>query len=1123
MAASEAAPVFLHAPQPTTAASGGEIGSRCAVAISKGSTSQTDTLSSPELDRSQHRRESEIAEWRQHLLAQLHHRPREEDELLQTYRQLSSRECEDSPPNGIVLLSGPSGSGKTRLAKTLRKHVLESGGYFLSGKFDRLNLVSPAPYTALCSAFNEYTKLVLSRGPDVVEKVRSKIRGALGQDASVLTGMIPELAPLCGERCSGAGGGGGDAASVASAATTATATARAHSPNSSHKAKDAMERFVFVFKAFLRAVASPDHPIVLSLDDIHYAVRHKVSTVSFNLNRYASQTHPFIHCADCPPFMQDLCSMGVLTSIVTDRNKCCGLIVVFTVDDRTENHPSYLGSKLREIEGAGTSIKHIELRGLTQPQVSSLLEGSMGVPSDDGDDLARIVVEHTKGNPSDVVEFLCWLRDSDLLDFTPDTGQWNWDADEIEVTISARQVGDFLMATLDQLPGSGKDVLKVAACLGPKVNPTLLGYVMSVENVEECLKVACAKGALVYDATRGAYMFEHDGIESAAYDMIPEADRELFHLEIGRRMWRRLDEGNLDRFLFTLLTQLNIGRRLITRDKERIAVATLCLHGGIKAAGSSTFRIALMYLDFGLSLLEETSWRQHYDLTLSLHNAAAEMALCASNFERAEELTDQVLRRAKVLSDKTQAYATRVYGLSAINKPKEAIMMGFEALEALGEPIRRRFSQKAAWKEFVAVSKLLRGKSDEQLLRMPIMTDKCKLACLQILSSNHLSALLSHPEYLPFLALKMVRITLKCGASVFTSLTFGSFGMLLLSIRYDIAAAYRYGTLALKFLERFEAKEYLPRVHAAFYGGICVWRRPVAEVVEPLLEGYKVGMQTGDLEGAFLCANLYCIHALDAGSPIPTVLRQWEFFRESMAATRYHTFMKTSATNLQIMYHLSGRSDDPLAMKGELVDFRVEMDKAKETDDIVYAFVLSVCRMYLCLLFHDLDGAEEYVAALKHIRKAPPGFRKVTSGYYGALVVLALARDGRNVRKNLRRARKIIFIVDRLATLSPANCLDKVFLLEAEYASVVGQNDLAHKKYTCAVALAKESKFLQSSALGYELWARHLHRAGDLAQSRAHFQESLHWYREFGALRKVERLQQDVKHLFGGRSDSIRT
>jgi AAA ATPase domain len=271
-AAIEAAPVFLQAPQqkPTTASSSGvEDGSR-RDNVRKLSDPDDDAAASSSVSDAQRRRESNIAEWRQHLLSRLHRRPSQEEELLQTYRNLSSRECDN--PNGIILLSGPSGSGKTRLAKTLRKHVLESGGYFLSGKFDRLNLVSPAPYTALCSAFTEYTNLVLSRGPEVVQQVRSDIRDALGQDASVLTGMIPELGPLCGEVPRGDSASGATTAS--SAISTETTTVSAQSPKS-NKAGDAMERFVFVFKAFLRAVASPDHPIVLSLDDIHYAVRHK--------------------------------------------------------------------------------------------------------------------------------------------------------------------------------------------------------------------------------------------------------------------------------------------------------------------------------------------------------------------------------------------------------------------------------------------------------------------------------------------------------------------------------------------------------------------------------------------------------------------------------------------------------------------------------------------------------------------------------------------------------------------------------------------------------------------------------------------------------------------------------
>jgi predicted ATPase len=653
--------------------------------------------------------------------------------------------------------------------------------------------------------------------------------------------------------------------------------------------------------------------------------------------------------------------------------------------------------------------------------------------------------------------------------------------------------------------------------MGPSVSPKLVEFVLSVD-VEPAIRVAAAMG-IVHECGRGDFAFEHDGIQSAAYAMIPDSERELFHLEIGRRMWRRLGEDDLDLHLFVLLSQLSIGRRLITREREKVAVSTLCLDAGIKAARYSTFRIAFSYFEFGLSLLDDDAWRQHYDLTLALHNSGAEMAVCTSNFERADELIDAVLKRAKFLTDKTRAFATRVYRLAAESKQKEAIETGFEVLETLGEPIPRRFCRRAARKEFKGVRKLLQGKSDEQLLRMPVMKDKCKLVCLQILSSNHISALLAQPHYLPFITLKMMKITMKNGASVFSASSFGAYGMLLLSVRHDVQAAFRYGTLAEKFLSRFGAKEYAPRVHAAFFGCICAWRRPVKEVVQPLLDGYKIGMQTGDLDGAFMCANLYCLNAMEAGAPIPVVEREWDQISESMLLTRYQAFLKMALNNLQVLHHLSGRTEDPLGSCGDVIDFDVEMINAKDRNDYVYIFTLSICRLFLCYMFNDLDGAAKHLGAFRHLNKVPPSLRKLTCIFFGGLVVLACARDGRKPRRNLRLARWIIKAVDRLATLSPSNCLDKLFLLEAEYASVRGQHDAAHKKYTCAVALAKESSFLQTTALGYELWARHLHRTGDHSLSRKYFSEAVKWYREYGALRKVEHLERDIEERFSGNSD----
>jgi predicted ATPase len=141
----------------------------------------------------------------------------------------------------------------------------------LFGKFDRLNVVSPAPYTAFAEAFEDFAARVLTNrdgagsgstnddddggGGAVARSVRAAIRRDLGPEASVLTRIIPGLEPLCGDGSRGVDDPGRTGAHMQA------------------KAAEAIQRFVFVFRRFLRAVASPDRPIVLLLDDIHFAVR----------------------------------------------------------------------------------------------------------------------------------------------------------------------------------------------------------------------------------------------------------------------------------------------------------------------------------------------------------------------------------------------------------------------------------------------------------------------------------------------------------------------------------------------------------------------------------------------------------------------------------------------------------------------------------------------------------------------------------------------------------------------------------------------------------------------------------------------------------------------------------
>jgi predicted ATPase len=753
-----------------------------------------------ETDDLQHKRASFV--WRDHLQELPFHRSDEQATVVRCYEAMLS----EPQTSTLLLVTGPIGTGKTRLVKhALQQRVQDQGGYFLSGKFDLLR--RPEPYSGFVSAFTEFTNQVVERGPEAVAKVSEVIYNAVGDECCVLIRMIPALGRLLGDP---------------------------KSDCKSSKADDAIQRFVFVFRMFMRSVSSLEQPMVLLLDDLHWA---------------------------------DTCSLDILSSIVTDLKNNQGLFVVGTCDgNNVMSDDSYMSRKWRELEKSGSAaITQVSIQNLTPGEVNHFIGNSLQLTRlEQTEDLGAIVSGQTNGNLFYIIEFIRWLQAKGLLLFDSDTGSWIWDSDEIRMTVDFCQVGDFLKDKLEHLPVEMRDVLKVAACFGSHVEETLIEYVMD-RPVGAILDEATAIGVLVLEGAPGNYAFEHDGLQEAAYELIPESSRDLFHLEVGRRLWRRLNKEELARNIFILLSQMNIGKRLITREKERYSIASLCLHAGKKAAKSSTFRTATVYLNLAIDLLGDGGWQHEYEMTLAVHNAAAEMDMCTTNFEAMESRIESVLKHASCLGDKIQAHTTQIYTMGVRDRQQDSLDLGIHVLKGLGERLPRRLCKNKMVSELKSVQNLLKGKSNEQLMRLPNIDDGEILACLQILNLMTLNALLVRPKLAPFVTLKLMKLTLTHGLSMIAPTAFATYGMLCISGMCDADSALRFGELGLALLVRLEVREYLPRVYAAFYGCIHAWKRPLRDALEPLLHAHRVGMQTGDMEYASLNANLYCFRAMDAG------------------------------------------------------------------------------------------------------------------------------------------------------------------------------------------------------------------------------------------------------------------
>ena len=171
---------------------------------------------------------------------QIYGRTEEMASLMQSFdRTIISGEKD----NHVVFLSGYSGVGKTMMIEQLRIPLAARSGRFISGKFDKLR--QKQPLSVIFTAVDDFCKDVLSGDEAVLKQIRLDLQESLELSASsVLEELIPNLRALI------------DTDSP---------------PSSPIGGMEALNRLVYAFRALIRSLATPSHPVILFLDDLQWA------------------------------------------------------------------------------------------------------------------------------------------------------------------------------------------------------------------------------------------------------------------------------------------------------------------------------------------------------------------------------------------------------------------------------------------------------------------------------------------------------------------------------------------------------------------------------------------------------------------------------------------------------------------------------------------------------------------------------------------------------------------------------------------------------------------------------------------------------------------------------------
>jgi predicted ATPase/class 3 adenylate cyclase/GAF domain-containing protein/tRNA A-37 threonylcarbamoyl transferase component Bud32 len=1000
---------------------------------------------------------------------------------LETLRSVFERVCQGWSEG--VLVSGFSGIGKSALVHELHKEVIRERGFFITGKFDQFK--RHLPYNALIQALRQLMNRLLTESEERLALWRDKILQAIGPIGEVLTDVIPELELIIGRQ---------------------PAVSKLPPPETQNRFQLAMQNLLGVF-------AREEHPLVMFFDDLQWADPASLYLIEF--------------------FLSDLSSSYLLFLGAYRDNEV-------TAADRVMRMTEELRQKKR-------SLHQICLTPLEPLHVRQLLADTLQCAPGEVTPLAEEVLQKTGGNPFFVKQFLQGLYGRKLVVFDHERGEWRWDLGAIREEDITDNVVEFMTGKIKTLPPFTQEVLQFAACIGSTFDFQTLAMAVNqtVQETAADLWSALEEGLLVPVGTSYKLLFAggddqsalpedfnvrftflHDRVQQVAYALLPEAARKAVHWQIGQLMLGRIRNEEIEDGLFDMVNHLNEGRELIITEADREQLMILNLAAGIRAKASTAYEPALKYLRQGVELLDANAWEDQYRHAYSLYLERSEVEYLCGHFEVAEDCFELVMQKARTILEKAYVYNIKTVLYIAQGRYEEVIRLGLECINMLGI---RMSSRRDKWRTFVEVLKArwnLRGRTIDELFNLPFVQNPYRNEAMKVMFNIATAAYFIDQNLFSLLNMKTLNMTLKHGNSVFSSLSYGGYAVVLGSVFGDYGKGYAFGKMAADFADH-HFPDLKSKSDFSFATFCNHWVMPLRTNIDYYKVGYEHSLQSGDMLYAFFSA-LHKIHCMVfAGLPLEEVHREIDTYFEIQRRSKLQDFTDNYLLVKAMVSALRGLTDGPTSLTDSTLD---ESDYLAKMEGNRYLAQQSY--YYLCkakLLYHY----DEPLAALELVRTMEGNLLTFFGqplvpehAFFHALILCA--SHGHVPRGEQRRAmaklKKIRKKFENWSLAGPENFRHKFLLVSAEIARLQGQERKAMDLYDGALADAQEHGFVQHVALAAELAAKFYDEQGKDKIARLYMTEAHYGYLKWGATAKARDLETRWPHLLrhsGERESSL--
>ncbi|MEG4367791.1 serine/threonine-protein kinase PknK, partial [Microcoleus sp. C2C6] len=722
----------------------------------------------------------------------------------------------------------------------------------------------------------------------------------------------------------------------------------------------------------------------------------------------------------------------------------------------------------------GATINHITLTPLDIEHITNLIADTVRRDRASVILLAELVVGKTQGNPFFVNQFLRTLYEENLLNFNSEQRNWDWNISEIEAVGITDNVVELMVGKLRKMPDSTQQVLRLAACVGNSFDLNTLSIVNEKSTAETFTELlpAIQDGLILATSELGVteeeivqshlvittYKFLHDRVQQAAYALIEQNSKKTVHLQIGRLLWQNTSPEKRGEEIFALVDHLNLGIELVSDESERTEIAKLNLTAGQKAKAATAYESAVKYLQAGLGLLAEDSWHSQYELTLALHEEAAEAAFLRGDFDRMQRFVEIVQNSAKTLLDQVKVYEIQMQAYIGQNRLLEAVDTALQVLKLFGVEFPQEPNPSDIEQAFEETAAILSGRRIEDLVDLPQMTDSYKLAAIRLLSSTFSPAYIAAPALLPLTLCKQVNLSVQYGNASVSPFAYANYGLLLCGVVGDIDSGYQFGQLALNLLSKLNAPEIKAKTVVIVNVFIRAWKEHLREILQPLVSAYSTALETGDLEFAGYGLMLYSYCAYFTGKELTVLEREMATYRDAVHKIKQKTALNYIEIFWQATLNLLGKSENPSVLKGEACDEEIKLLLHQQANDKAGVAYIYWNKFLLSYWFENYSEAIENIAIAEKYLDALVGLPPVPIfHFYDSLVGLAVYLDTKEHEQQniLDKVQANQEKMQKWAHHAPMNHLHKFYLVEAERHRVLGQKLEAIEMYDKAIALAK--------------------------------------------------------------------